>query len=195
MPPILLNNCLSSIALLPRFCVLPAKVDRLPALTPVSCIPRTYPGGVCQVSGSHPFQCALFLQCSGAGWLGWPSLPITHWTLVVLSQGNTFKYFCLLQGNIPRENKGISEIAWLINHLLWAILNSNKLSGVITDYMIAIKLGCSSNIWSNGTSMHSTPHWTPCVIIVQSPSKSILQKLEQHTFVLLGDCRFYNLFS
>lgn len=79
MPPILLNNCLSLIALLPSFHVLPGKLESLPAPTPVA-----YSAWVCQVPGPHLFWCILCLQYSGSDWQWQVPSPITHWTVDVL---------------------------------------------------------------------------------------------------------------
>lgn len=149
MPPILLNNYLSPITLLPIFHVLPAKLDSLPAITPVSCLPKEYPGWVCQMPGPHPFQYILCLQWSGSGW----PLPITHWVLDVLPPGTST--WALAPGTSVCQEKIKASVRCLesFSHLIWAILNSNKLSESTIDHIIAVKLGCSSNIWFSGSFM------------------------------------------
>ena len=48
---------------------------------PVGCLPRAYPGWVCQ-GQALPLPGRLFLQSSGPDWLGWLPFPIMHWILI-----------------------------------------------------------------------------------------------------------------
>lgn len=104
MSLILLNNCLSSVTLLPDsvFCLPNWTASQHPHLW--ATIPRhAYPGWVGPVPGPHPFQDTLCLQCSGSAWLGWPPSPMTNQALAILTHGNSLKHLCLLQGHIPGE--------------------------------------------------------------------------------------------